>query len=344
MKAAALFFVGVLPALAQYSVERDGDVIRLLDGKSQTVVSVMPSHGNSAFDMRVKGKKVLQNPYASPEEYKRARGLTGIPFLAPWANRLDTTGFYANGKKYTFNLELGTVRGAPNSHPMHGFLTAATQWEVVEAKADRNAAWVTSRLEFYRQPDWMAQFPFAHTIEMTYRLKDATLEVQTKLNNLSAEPMPVAIGFHPYFQVNDAPRDEWTFGLGARTQWTLAPDKIPTGETRPIEQFLPDPRHSALKGMNLDDVFGDLIRDSSGKATMWVQGKTERVEVTFGPNYRAVVVYAPAGPNRDFICFEPMAAITDALNLAQRGIYKELQYIPPGKTWQESFWVRPSGF
>jgi len=292
----------------------------------------------------VKGKKVLQNPYASPEEYKRARGLTGIPFLAPWANRLDTTGFYANGKKYTFNLELGTVLGAPNSHPIHGFLTAATQWEVVEAQAGQNAAWVTSRLEFYRQPDWMAQFPFAHTIEMTYRLKDATLEVQTKLNNLSAEPMPVAIGFHPYFQVNDAPRDEWTFGLGARTQWTLAPDKIPTGETRPIEQFLPDPRHSALKGMNLDDVFGDLIRDSSGKATMWVQGKTERVEVTFGPNYRAVVVYAPAGPNRDFICFEPMAAITDALNLAQRGIYKELQYIPPGKTWQESFWVRPSGF
>src|ERR1035437_8054592 len=157
MKAAALFFVGVLPALAQYSVERDGDVIRLLDGKSQTVVSVMPSHGNSAFDMRVKGKKVLQNPYASPEEYKRARGLTGIPFLAPWANRLDTTGFYANGKKYTFNLELGTVLGAPNSHPIHGFLTAATQWEVVEAQAGQNAAWVTSRLEFYRQPDWTEQ-------------------------------------------------------------------------------------------------------------------------------------------------------------------------------------------
>jgi aldose 1-epimerase len=344
MKAAALFFAGVLPALAQYSVERDGDVIRLLDGKSQTVVSVMPSHGNSAFDMRVKGKKVLQNPYASPEEYNRARGMSGIPFLAPWANRLDTTGFYANGKKYTFNLELGTVRGAPDSHPIHGFLTAATQWEVVEAKADRNAAWVTSRLEFYRQPDWMAQFPFAHTIEMTYRLKDGTLEVQTRLNNLSAEPMPVAIGFHPYFQVNDAPRDEWTFGLGARTQWILAPDKIPTGETRRIEQFLPDPRHSVLKGLNLDDVFGDLIRDGSGKATMWVQGKTERVEVAFGPNYRAVVVYAPAGPNRDFICFEPMVAITDALNLAQRGIYKELQYIPPGKTWQESFWVGPSGF
>jgi aldose 1-epimerase len=344
MKSACLLTLALSPLLAQYSVEREADVIRLLDGKSQTVVSMMPSHGNSAFDMRVKGKKVLQNPYASPADFKTARGLSGIPFLAPWANRLDTTGFYANGKKYTFNLELGTVRGTPNSHPMHGFLTATAEWEVVEAKADHNAAWVTSRLDFYRRPDWMAQFPFAHTIEMTYRLQNGTLEVQLRLNNLSADPMPVAIGFHPYFQVNDAPRDEWTFGLAARTQWLLAADKIPTGETRPIEQFLPTPRHSSLKGQNLDDVFGDLIRDASGKAVMWVQGKTERIEVAFGPNYRAAVVYAPAGPNRDFICFEPMAGITDALNLAQRGVYKELQSIAPGKTWQESFWITPSGF
>ena len=53
---------------------------------------------------------------------------------------------------------------------------------------------------------------------------------------------------------------------------------------------------------------------------------------------------SPGGAGRDFICFEPMAGITDALNLAHRGLYKELQSIPPGETWQESFWVKPSGF
>ena len=47
---------------------------------------------------------------------------------------------------------------------------------------------------------------------------------------------------------------------------------------------------------------------------------------------------------RDFICFEPMAGITNALNLAHKGLYKELQSVPPGGTWQESFWVKPSGF
>ena len=66
-------------------------------------------------------------------------------------------------------------------------------------KADGASAWVTSRLEFFRQPAWMAQFPFAHTIEMTHRLKNGALEIAAALHNLSAEPMPVAIGFHPYF-------------------------------------------------------------------------------------------------------------------------------------------------
>ena len=135
---------------------------------------------------------------------------------------------------------------------------------MVETKADGKSAWVTSRLEFFRQPAWMKQWPFAHTIEMTYRLQDGVLEVRTRISNLSAEPMPVAIGFHPYFQLTDSPRDEWTIAVGARTRWLLAANKVPTGETEPIEQLLPATRRAALKDYNLDDVFGDLVRDRAG--------------------------------------------------------------------------------
>jgi aldose 1-epimerase len=344
MRLAVALCISALPICGQYSARRDAGVVRLEDVKRQTVVSIVPSNGNAAFEMKVKGKDVLRCPYASAAEYPKARDVIGIPFLAPWANRLDEPAFYANGKKYVLNLELGNVRPGSDNHPNHGFLMNASQWEVTDLRADANAAWVTSLLEFYRQPDWMAQFPFAHTIEMTYRLKDGTLEVSTVLHNLSAEPMPVSIGFHPVLQVNDAPRDEWTFAVGARTQWILTGQNIPTGETRPIERLLPNPRSVPLKGQSLDDVFGDLIRDASGIAAMWVQGKSEKVEVLIGPNYKAVVVYTPPGPGRDSICFEPMAGITDALNLAQKGVYKELQYIQPSQKWQESFWIKPSGF
>jgi hypothetical protein len=105
----------------------------------------------------------------------------------------------------------------------------------------------------------------------------------------------------------------------------------------PIEQLLEKPQGSTLKGLQLDHVFGDLVRDGSGKATMWVKGKSERVEVVFGPNYKSVVVYAPGGPNRDFICFEPMTGITDALNLAHKACIRSCSPVAPGGTWQESF-------
>lgn len=264
--------------------------------------------------------------------------------MAPWANRLDETAFYANGKKYPLDMSLGNIRADRGKHPIHGFTTFAPQWQVVEVKSSPKAAWVTSRLEFYRQPDWMAQFPFAHAIEITYRLSGGVLEVATRIESLSDEPMPVAIGFHPYFQLTDSSRDEWTIGVGARTEWVLTNENVPTGEMRPIERLLPDPQNAPLRGMSLDHVFSDLVRDNSGRAVMSVRGKSQKVEVLFGPRYRAVVIYAPVGANRNFICFEPMAGITNALNLAHRGVYKELQTIPPRQAWQESFWVRPSGF
>ena len=357
LRLAGILLLVVHHACAQYSARRSGDVVQLEDTAHQTSVSIVPSVGDVVFAMKVKGQNVLYFPYSSIEEFEARPALAGIPFLAPWGNRLDEQAFYANGKKYTFNMSLGNVRGV---NPIHGFLSQNHFWEVVELKADKKAAWLTCRLEFYRHPDWMAQFPFAHTIEITQRLEDGVLEVRTRIVNLSTDPMPVAIGFHPYYRLTDSKREDWVISVGARNQWMLASNKIPNGETRPIEEFFPNPQAASLKDYDLDNVFGDLIRDSAGRASFSVKGRHQKLEVQFGPKYLAAVLYspnpnapapprpagAPAHPPHDpnFICFEPMAGITDALNLAQQGRYKELQSIPPGGTWQESFWVKPSGF
>ena len=353
----ASIVLAAVPATAQYSAHQNGEVVQLEDASHKTVVSILPSVGDVVFGMTVNGQNILRFPYASIDEFKGRPGLVGIPFLGPWANRLDEQGFYANGKKYNFNMTLGNVRGAI---PIHGFLTQNPFWEVVELKADKHAAWLTCRLDFYKHPDWMAQFPFAHTIEITQRLEGGVLQVETTIHNLSTDPMPVAIGFHPYYQLTDSKREDWVIGVGAKTQWLLAPNKTPTGETRPISAFFPDPHAASLKDYNLDDVFSDLVRDANGRATFSVTGRKQKLEIQFGPKYEAAVIYSPdpkvpppappAGATRrppqdpNFIAFEPMAGITDAMNLAQKGLYKELQYIPPSGTWQESFWVRPSGF
>jgi aldose 1-epimerase len=343
------------PALAQrYTAVREGEIVRLGDRGSDTIVSIMPSVGNIAFEMRVRGHNILRFPHATLADFKASPNATGIPFLGPWANRLDEQAFHANGRRYPFDMTLGNVRGAI---PLHGFLTTTDQWRVTAMRADGDGAQVTSRLDFFRQSSWMRQWPFSHVIEMTYRLADGRLEVETVITNTGSEPMPVAIGFHPYFQLTDSPRDEWTIAIGARRRWLLDANKVPTGETVTIEQLFPDPSSSPLRDYSLDDVFSDLARDSAGRATMSVWGRKQRVDVIVGESYRSVVVWAPSpsgkgrggqGPSppadRNFICFEPMAGITNALNMAHRGTYSELQSIVPGGIWRERFWIQPSGF
>ena len=130
------------PVAAQrYSAVRDGEIVRLTDRTTDTSVSILPSVGNIAFEMVVKGHNVLRFPHASLADFKAMPNATGIPFMGPWANRLDEQAFYANGKKYAFDMELGNVRG---TIPIHGFLTTNDQWQVVEVKADPTSAWVTS--------------------------------------------------------------------------------------------------------------------------------------------------------------------------------------------------------
>jgi len=340
----SLVWALILPFMSQaenYSAKKvvvDGfEVVRLTDAARGTEVSIVPSIGNIAYAITVHGKNILWSPFKTLTDMKSKPALCGVPFLAPWANRLDQDAFFANGKKYLLNAELANLRRDANQKPIHGLLLFSSHWKVIKLEADEQSAHVTSRLEFWRYPDLMAQFPFAHAIEMTYRLAAGGLQVETLVENLGNEPMPVGIGYHPYFQIPDVPRDQWKVHVAAREHLELSEQLIPTGQRTPVA--LPDP--APLATTQLDDVFTGLVRGEDGRADFWMEAAGKKVSVIYGPKYTVAVVYAP--PGKEFLCFEPMSAITDAFNLAHAGVYKELQSIPPGGTWRESFWIQASG-
>jgi len=338
-----LLGLSVASTAQNYSARRISDhgvaIVRLTDAANGVEVSVAPSIGNRAYEMNVHGKNILYFPSADLGEFQKRPELSGIPFLAPWANRLNEQNFWANGKKYTFNMTLGNIRG---SLPIHGMLSASPLWEVMEVAADRQSAHVTSRLQFWKRPDLMAQWPFAHEYEMTYRLADGMLEVRITVTNLSSDPMPVVLGFHPYYRIPGIPRDNWNAIIPAR-KIVVADDRlIPTGESKPFD--LPSPM--PLKGHTLDTGFTDLVRDADGRAHFSIESDGKKVETLFGPKYPVAIVWeppAPEGQTRDFICFEPMTGITSAVNLQHEGKYADLQTVAPGAKWTESFWVRSSG-
>jgi aldose 1-epimerase len=302
-------------------------------------VLVVPSIGNRAVEMKVHGKNILYFPAADVGEFQKKPRLSGIPLLAPWADLLNEQAFWANGKRYQFNMTLGNVRG---ERPIHGLLVNSPLWRVTEVAADARSAHVTSRLEFWKYPDLMAQWPFAHEYEMTYSLAGGSLEVKTTIVNLSTEAMPVVMGFHSFFQIPDIPRDEWVAHLPARVHVIADEHNIPTGEMRPLD--IPNPL--PLRGRTLDDGFTDLERDADGRALFSIESRGKTVETLFGPKYTVATIWLPNdrdGKPREFICFEPLSTIISGVNLAHEGKYPGLQTVPAGGKWTESFWVRAKG-
>jgi aldose 1-epimerase len=331
-------------AANRYAAEKTADhgveIVRLSDTARGVELSIVPSVGNRAYELKVHGKNLLYFPVTDVAAFKNnpRPSFSGIPFLAPWANRIAGGGFWADGKRYSFNSNLGSVHVGPDGIAIHGMLTASPLWEVTEVKADKKSAHVTCRLAFWKHPELMANWPFAHEYEMTYSLSDGVVQVTTSIKNLSAEAMPVVIGFHPYFNIPDVPRAQWTAHVAARQHVETDAKLLATGELTPNN--LPD--QVSLKDHIFDDGFTDLVRGKDGEAVFSVQAENKKIEVVYGPKYQVAVVYAPPGQN--YICFEPMAAITDGINLAHEGKYPALQTVAPGAVWEESFRVRFSGF
>jgi aldose 1-epimerase len=319
---------------AEKTTDHGVDIVRLTDTAAGVEVSMVPSFGNLAYEMKVHGNNIFFFSAADVSELIKGHGAGGNPFLAPWANRLGEMDFWANGKEYTFNTTLGNIRSAT---PIHGVLLNSPFWEVTEVKADGKSAHVTSRLQFWKHPDLMEQWPFAHEYEMTYRLSAGTLEVRLTVINLSTDPMPVSIGFHPCFRIPDIPRDDWMATNPAHKVVLTDDRQVATGEYKPYD--LPNP--FSLKGQALDTGYADFARDAQGRAHFTFESGGKKVETMIGPKYPTAMIYTPA--NAQTACLEPMAGISNAVNLNHDGKYPELQTLAPGAKWTESFWVRSSG-
>jgi aldose 1-epimerase len=352
----ALFLMSMSPANLKQSeafpkvnftaqqISVDGvPVVRLADARRGIEVSILPSLGNIASEMKIHGENILYFPDGKLSDFQKKPMQTGIPFLAPWANRMDSDGFWANGKRYNFDAALGNYRKDGRGLPIHGLLGTSALWRITSIGADKQSAHVTSKLEFWKYPDMMAQWPFAHEYEMTYKLADGALEVITTVSNLSADTMPLAIGFHPYYRIPDIPRDQWILSLPARKAVVADDRRIPTGELKAMD--LPNPL--PLKNRTLDDGFTDLERATDGRARFSIESGEKQIEIFFGSRYPVAVIWEPAlppGQTVGFICIEPMAGITNAINLHHAGSYPDLQTVPANGKWTESFWIRAKGF
>jgi aldose 1-epimerase len=260
----------------------------------------LPGLGLLGASLRHRGEELLALP-GGVEGY-RDGNVTGLPLLAPWANRLPAWRYRAAGVEVSLEgLDLHTD---PAGLPIHGTLTAQGGWRLERLAAAADRAVLEAGFDYGARPELLAAFPFPHRLTVTAALQGASLAVTTTLAATGERPVPVAFGWHPYLRLPGAPRATWRLLLPARSHLELDDRGLPTGKAadEPAEA---DP----VAERTYDDLYA-LESDPAGRR-LGLEAAGRRLVVDYGDGYDHAQVFAP--PGAEFVCLEPMTGPTAAL-------------------------------
>lgn len=294
------------------------EAITLTDPSSALTATFVPGAGMIGTSLADGGVELL-GQRRGLAAYVSAHKTMGIPLLHPWANRLGGNDYRVDGGAVTLTPGAGGVSTDEHGAPIHGVLAGYPGWQVSERSESRLAA----QLDYGSHPGLLASFPFPHLLSLAVTLADRTLTVRTTVTATSGAAVPLCFGFHPYLTIPGVPRTQWLTETPAMRHRLVDTCGIPTGATQPCPA-----ETRLLGGRALDDGYDDV----AAGAVFAVSGGGRRIEVRFGQGYPAAQIFAPL--SEDVVCFEPMAAPTDAL---RRGGYRLAR---PGEPAVAQFSIR----
>ena len=319
------------------TVEQDGTfgvpAYVLRDHAAGSRARVLPALGNSltSFVVALPDRELEVMLRPQPEDRSPRPTHYGNPILFPFPNRVRKGVFRFQG--HTYRLDVNTAEG----HHNHG-LVRDRAWQVEQASATPRGALVRSSFQGERSADVMRQFPFPFTLSVAYTLRGNALRFDAAVRNTGSRAMPMGLGIHPYFRLplyaGGRPTD-CRLQIPAARLWALDGEKLPTGRVEAVPPALDFRVPRRMSEAELDHVFSDLVRVEE-VATCRLQDQLAGAEVLvrFGPEFPFLVVYAPA--DRPTLCFEPYTCLTDAANLAERGVASGLTVLPAGGSWRGS--------
>jgi aldose 1-epimerase len=290
------------------------DTVTLSAGSLQAEFA--PALGMTGVSLRHEGDELLDRQ-AGLLAYARTGAVMGVPLLYPWANRLAGPDYMLGGHDVRLPSGPPLVHCEEHGLPIHGLLHASPHWRTTS----RDETQIRALLDFGVHPELLAAFPFPHTLEIGASLSTDRLRITTTIRPTGTTAVPIAFGFHPYLRLPGVPRAAWLLTLPPRRHLVLDERGIPTGGggREPGTRFELDDR-------DFDDGYDGL----ASRSAFCVAGAGRTITVELESGYPAAQVFAPRG--KDFVCFEPMTAPTNALRSGAG-----LRRVAPGDTFSATF-------
>ena len=288
----------------------DGEVRLQVPG---TEAAFLPHLGMLGVSLRHEATEVLALP-GGLDAYRNGH-VTGLPLLAPWANRLGQRHYEIAG--VAVDLEGIPLHDDGKGLPIHGTMTGQPGWEIVE----RTPASLQVRFDYGADAGLLAAFPFPHELVLDLELTERRLRVSTTIRPTGNGSVPVSFGWHPYFRL-PAARATTRLRLPHSQHLVLDDRGLPTGESEPQrEGWQP-----------LDRAFDDLFALGEDRR-LALQGNGRSVTVELEEGYPFAQVYSPA--DAPFACLESMTAPTNAL------VTGSCRLVEPGDDFTARFSITP---
>ncbi|HVI30609.1 aldose 1-epimerase [Phenylobacterium sp.] len=292
------------------------------EGPAFTEAQVLPGRGMMLLQARLRmpDGRIVDGLFA-PEPEDAARELSGGPddfagnrafafggcLLAPYANRIRGRALadsreietVVDGRAVRLPRNWGGKAPGAEQYAMHGLILDAC----VPFEASEDA--VTGRLD---AGDFGGRWPGQLQLEIAWALRGGALLLYVTARNTGSEPLPLGLGWHPYFQLPSGDRAQARLRLPARLRCENNDydEVLPTGRLLPVAGTPYDFNGGAALGdLYLDDCFTDLVRQE-GQTVVEVLDPAAGIGLRIAsptPEVKAVQIYAP--PDKPFVVVEP---------------------------------------
>lgn len=272
---------------------------------------VVPGRGATLTSLSLRGSNALDG-YETANEMHTEGIFCKSAILFPFPNRLRDGRYTWRAEEYVFPIN-EPERGVA----IHGFLRDAA-FDVLHTKAGDSAEIVCRYIDAGTNP----AYPFAFTMEVHFRMAGARLDVDFEVTNQHREPIPVGLGWHPYFTVGGS-ADELVLDLPPSERIEIDERMIPTGKRTPFDRFVGG---RLLGAEAFDHCFA--VRDRENPYTLSLRAGERKLSIhADAGKFPFYQIYTP--PWRGSIALEPMTCNIDAFRNGEG-----LVEVPPGGSWR----------
>ena len=257
-------------------------IIRLGDEVDSVGIDV--ANGGRLNSLVMSGRERL---IASPCQAEILPDLAwGCFLMAPFVGRLSNSEVRWGGR----------AEKVPSNHGPHAIHGVAYDVPWTVAWSSDSAALITCELDGDR-------WPFRGRLAQRIAIARGRMMLEAEIR--ADEPMPAALGWHPWFRRDGDVRVR----VASDRVLRLGDGSIPTGETDPVDSRTDLRQMPNIDGMALDHVYASV---ESPATVAWPDLE---LHIAFEPPIESVVVFV----HPQAFCVEPMTAWPDAIRLSEAG-------------------------